>query len=80
MASISSSGLIKIWNTVDFSFLNTIQLKNVATRIEFSPDDRYLVAFHYNNPTFITILKTKDYSVFLDTWKESFHIWKSAFS
>jgi hypothetical protein len=48
-------GLLTIWRTDDFSVVNTMNLKNQCDSVEFSPDDKLLVATKYDSPK-ITVI------------------------
>jgi len=79
MAAVNN-GLLKVWNSSHFTIFRTLQLQNQATRIEFTPDDQYLICFNQNNPSNVTILQTFDYSIVLYNWTIEGQLYKSSFS
>ena len=51
-----------IWKTSHFEkYSDTVYLENQCTRIEYTPDDQYLMAFSNDKESNITVIKVKPY-------------------
>ena len=55
-------GKIKIWATDSFKVKKNVELQIKCSRIEFSPDDEYLIVLPKSS-NFAIVLKASDYSV-----------------
>ena len=55
-------GELKIWATDNFKLKKSVELQIKCSRIDFSPDDEYMIALPLSS-NYAAILKASDYSV-----------------